>query len=104
MRDIGREAYLCAKWFVSSAPVFSHLLAADWGRQIVEPEPKDSITIGIPDVHHDEVEVLQASESTSEGNGRKTKNKTKSKTRISVLHCDIVKDEFWDARPGILAS
>lgn len=27
-----------------------------------------------------------------------------AQTRISVVHCDLIKDEFWDAHPGILAE
>ncbi|KAF8151033.1 Thg1 C terminal domain-containing protein [Crassisporium funariophilum] len=35
----------------------------------------------------------------------KEKAKTKQPpTRIEVLHCDIIKDEFWDNRPGILGE
>ncbi|KAG5636225.1 hypothetical protein H0H81_008732 [Sphagnurus paluster] len=30
------------------------------------------------------------------------KRNAKSRTKILVLHCDIMKDEFWDARPAIL--
>jgi len=25
-------------------------------------------------------------------------------SKIVVLHCDIIKDEFWDARPGVVAE
>lgn len=36
---------------------------------------------------------------------KKKKNKTESKSirsRIQLMHCDIIKDEFWDARSGLL--
>ncbi|KAG6826738.1 hypothetical protein H0H92_014628 [Tricholoma furcatifolium] len=41
--------------------------------------------------------------------GLAPKKKVKSKqakppTRVVVLHCDIIKDEFWDQRPGILTG
>ena len=34
---------------------------------------------------------------------KNNKNKSKSvRLRIELMHCDIIKDEFWDARPGLL--
>lgn len=34
---------------------------------------------------------------------KKQKQKQKQKqTRIEIVHCDIIKDEFWDARVGLL--
>ena len=33
----------------------------------------------------------------------KTRQREKAKTTIEVLHCDIISDEFWDARPHLLA-
>ncbi|RDB25872.1 putative tRNA(His) guanylyltransferase [Hypsizygus marmoreus] len=40
----------------------------------------------------------------SQTGGKKTKPKrdVKQKTKIVVLHCDIIKDEFWEARPDLL--
>ncbi|KAF7317260.1 Histidine tRNA guanylyltransferase [Mycena chlorophos] len=32
------------------------------------------------------------------------KSKAKIKPAVVVLHCDIIKDEFWDGRPDILAG
>ncbi|KAJ7503327.1 Thg1 C terminal domain-containing protein [Mycena galericulata] len=32
------------------------------------------------------------------------RSRTKPRTRIVVLHCDIIRDEFWDARPDILSA
>ncbi|KAG5342368.1 hypothetical protein C0989_002841 [Termitomyces sp. Mn162] len=34
----------------------------------------------------------------------KLKRDTKPKTEVVVLHCDIIKDQFWDDRPGILSG
>ncbi|KIJ62911.1 hypothetical protein HYDPIDRAFT_41602 [Hydnomerulius pinastri MD-312] len=34
----------------------------------------------------------------------KRKEKRKPKTTIEILHCDIIGDEFWQARPHLLAS
>jgi tRNA(His) guanylyltransferase len=28
----------------------------------------------------------------------------RAKSEIRVLHCDIIKNEFWDARPEMLAA
>ncbi|GLB44790.1 putative adds a GMP to the 5'-end of tRNA(His) after transcription and RNase P cleavage [Lyophyllum shimeji] len=33
-----------------------------------------------------------------------TKRGVKARTKAIVLHCDIIKDDFWNARPGILAG
>ncbi|KAF8124815.1 Thg1 C terminal domain-containing protein [Boletus edulis] len=33
----------------------------------------------------------------------KASQRDKSKTTIEVMHCDIIGDEFWDARPHLLA-
>lgn len=32
----------------------------------------------------------------------KVSKREKPKTTIEVLHCDIIGDEFWDARPHLL--
>lgn len=32
------------------------------------------------------------------------KREAKPKTRINVLHCDIIQDEFWFSRPSILTD
>ncbi|KAK7042399.1 tRNA guanylyltransferase [Favolaschia claudopus] len=34
----------------------------------------------------------------------KMRGRTKPRTQVVVLHCDIIKDDFWDARPEILAD
>ncbi|KAJ7692120.1 Thg1 C terminal domain-containing protein [Mycena rosella] len=34
----------------------------------------------------------------------KMRTRAKPRTQIAVLHCDIIKDEFWDARPEILSG
>ena len=35
--------------------------------------------------------------------GKKNKKESKSvRWRIELMHCDIIKDEFWDARPDLL--
>ncbi|KAF8071548.1 Thg1 C terminal domain-containing protein [Lyophyllum atratum] len=36
------------------------------------------------------------------GKETKPKRKVKPKTNVIVLHCDIIKKDFWDARPGLL--
>ena len=33
----------------------------------------------------------------------KASQREKQKMTIEVLHCDIIGDEFWDARPHLLA-
>lgn len=34
---------------------------------------------------------------------KKAKKKA-PQTRIELVHCDIIKDDFWNARPGILGE
>jgi tRNA(His) guanylyltransferase len=98
-RDIGREVYSSVKRFVSSPPVLSRLLMG--GRKVLEPESEENATIDTPDAPYHEVTIPHAPEPSK---GRKGKNESKPKTKISVLHCDIIKDQFWGARPSILAG
>ena len=60
-------------------------------------EPKDSQDTGdlpdLPTVAASEIARISHKGSQSE----------KSKMMIEVLHCDIIGDEFWDARPPLLA-
>lgn len=36
---------------------------------------------------------------------KKTRGKPKQKsTRIELLHCDLIREEFWDTRPGLLSD
>jgi len=44
------------------------------------------------------------SEPNQEGKKKKPKCGTKPKTKITLLHCDIIKDEFWQMQPSILQS
>ncbi|KAJ6492490.1 tRNAHis guanylyltransferase [Mycena vitilis] len=32
------------------------------------------------------------------------RTRAKPRTQVNVLHCDIIKDDFWDARPEILSD
>ncbi|KAG6852815.1 hypothetical protein C0991_008970 [Blastosporella zonata] len=48
------------------------------------------------------IEPTEPPDSTAENKNRKSKREVKPKTRVIVLHCDIIKDEFWGARSGIL--
>jgi hypothetical protein len=70
----------------------------------------DSPSLPITDelIHKDDntpsqtVEKAQSNNSTK-SKEKKNKNKSKSvRSRIELMHCDIIKDEFWDARPGLL--
>lgn len=40
----------------------------------------------------------------SKTNDKKKNKKAKPPTRVVLLHCDIIKDEFWNERPGLLAD
>jgi len=70
----------------------------------------DSPSLPITDelIHKDDNTPSQTVEKTQSNNPTKSKekkNKNKSKSvrsRIELMHCDIIKDEFWDARPGLL--
>jgi tRNA(His) guanylyltransferase len=48
-------------------------------------------------------ERIQTKKPTKSKGKKNNKNELKSiGSRIQLMHCDIIKDEFWDARPGIL--
>ncbi|KAJ3516523.1 hypothetical protein NLJ89_g1069 [Agrocybe chaxingu] len=51
-------------------------------------------------------ETLPAEGATRDQKAKKVKEKRKQllPSRIAIQHCDIIKDEFWDARPDILAE
>jgi len=52
-------------------------------------------------------EPLHESSPTKEaGQGTKAKRVRKKppQTRIEIVHCDIIKDDFWIVRPGILGE
>ncbi|KAF5379751.1 hypothetical protein D9615_005768 [Tricholomella constricta] len=61
-------------------------------------EPVESAVIPTSEAADDAV----SEPSPMKGKKAKPKREAKSKTRIVVLHCDIIKNDFWDARPGIL--
>ena len=42
------------------------------------------------------------SRTTEKIKNSKKKTKTAALTRIVLLHCDVIKDEFWNERPGLL--
>ncbi|KAI9566915.1 Thg1 C terminal domain-containing protein [Boletus coccyginus] len=65
------------------------------GCQVSEPEASQD-TNDLP-----EPITIQASEITQIP--PKASQQEKPKTTIEVLHCDIIGDEFWDARPHLLA-
>jgi len=49
-------------------------------------------------------ERTQTKKQTKSKGKKNNKNELKSiGSRIQLMHCDIIKDEFWDARPGILS-
>ncbi|KAJ6588401.1 tRNAHis guanylyltransferase [Mycena capillaripes] len=57
-----------------------------------------------------ETSIVPADEGTTEDSAPREvassavrmRGRTKPRTRIVVQHCDIIKDDFWDARPEIL--
>ena len=54
--------------------------------------------------------MLTRGDQVAEGDdtaGVKDKGKRKKKravTRVTVLHCDLIRDEFWEERPYILSE
>ncbi|KAF8230588.1 tRNAHis guanylyltransferase [Tricholoma matsutake] len=65
------------------------------------PDSKgDAPTTNTEAPHHD----VRTSENIRWSNGRKLEDGGGPKTKITVVHCDIIKDDFWEARSGILAS
>lgn len=50
-------------------------------------------------------EVSPKLEAENGAMAKKAKKKGKpAQTRIELVHCDIIKDDFWNARPGILGE
>jgi tRNA(His) guanylyltransferase len=44
------------------------------------------------------------SETPTKPTKQKFKQNKKQSTRIDLLHCDLIKDEFWDNRPWLLSD
>jgi tRNA(His) guanylyltransferase len=66
----------------------------------VEPEPT-------PDGEEEQTSETIAVAASTPRDGKKAekkKKKVKLPLRIDVLHCDIIKDEFWKAHPHLLAD
>lgn len=63
--------------------------------QVREPEEQDT---------GDSPEPVTTQASESVRIPLKASQREKPKMTIEVLHCDIISDEFWDARPHLLAS
>ena len=51
---------------------------------------------------HEASPTKEAVQGTKAKHARK-KNKP-PQTRIEIVHCDVIKDDFWNARPGILGE
>lgn len=71
-----------------------------------KPTP-DSDADGLSDAVVDGVppDVVEPAATEPQGSGvGKARNlkKTKIRTVVRVLHCDIIGDEFWTARPALL--
>jgi len=73
------------------------------------PNTTDPPTSPLPISHetvasHQDGTPSQMDENTTthktKSKGKKIKNAVQLK--IELMHCDIIKDEFWDARPGLL--
>ncbi|EAU85216.2 tRNA guanylyltransferase [Coprinopsis cinerea okayama7 len=44
------------------------------------------------------------SPSTHPKSKKRPKKPKQPKTRVVLLHCDLIRDEFWDSRPGLLVD
>jgi tRNA(His) guanylyltransferase len=54
-------------------------------------------------VLEDVIEPLREPEQGTRARQVRKKNKPPP-TRIEIVHCDVIKDDFWDARPWILGE
>jgi tRNA(His) guanylyltransferase len=69
--------------------------------QVTEPVPEAPFTITLPQPD----KIISIADPSPTGSRRtKTKRNAKLKTKLTLLHCDVIKDEFWDARPGLLTE
>ncbi|KAJ6524235.1 Thg1 C terminal domain-containing protein [Mycena vulgaris] len=64
-------------------------------REEISEEPSDPETGG---------SGIKAPVPGREASASRMRSRTKPRTKIIVLHCDIIKDEFWEARPEILSG
>ncbi|KAJ8520751.1 hypothetical protein ONZ45_g2473 [Pleurotus djamor] len=83
------------------------ILVRDVPHDSTSPEPPAPITPAVP---ADLVDP-DAQEPQSQGASEKPqmvkklpKKKGKPQTKINLLHCDIIQDAFWDARPHLLSE
>jgi tRNA(His) guanylyltransferase len=72
--------------------------------KIVEPGSDTNAIPVLPPTSDHDANVSQEPEYARQDKERKSKNDRKPTTKVTVLHCDIIKDEFWEARPSILAG
>ncbi|KAF4596637.1 tRNA-His guanylyltransferase [Pleurotus pulmonarius] len=64
------------------------------------PEPTPASSTAGNQSHSEPTSAAETSQKSLKQ--KKNKAQTKAKTKINLLHCDIIKDEFWDARPHLL--
>ncbi|KAJ7625024.1 Thg1 C terminal domain-containing protein [Mycena polygramma] len=55
-----------------------------------------------PIAHNAELATEESAPLQTAGSTVRMRGRTKPRTRIVVLHCDIIKDDFWEGRPEIL--
>jgi hypothetical protein len=105
MKGSGRGVYSFVKWSVLGSSCDPTI--ADRRPKVVEPNVEVATAPAEapdPEPQAPDSASKSASEPTQEGKRKKKKHLSKPKTKITLLHCDIIQDEFWDARPSILAS
>jgi hypothetical protein len=100
MKGSGKGVYSFVKRSVLGSSRGS--MIADRRPKVVEPDVEDD---DVPAEAPDPDSTFKSpSAPTQEGKKRKLKRPSKPKTKITLLHCDVIQDEFWGARPSILAS
>jgi hypothetical protein len=105
MKGSGKGVYSFVKRSVLGSSRGS--MIADRRPKVVEPDVEDDdVPAEAPNPQPQAPDSTFESPSapTQEGRKRKLKRPSKPKTKITLLHCDVIQDEFWEARPSILAS
>jgi tRNA(His) guanylyltransferase len=85
-----------------SPPTFTRTQTSDGVKESLTTTGEKGLEDAIEEPLHDVSPETDAEQGVM---AKKAKKKGKPpQTRIELVHCDIIKDDFWNARPGILGE
>ena len=110
---VNRSVYCYKRDWLRANPVISYKIDEEESKNQTElisttdtdPPTSTSSSLPISDetTHKDPSQTDQKIQNQKPTKSKgKNKNKNAVQSRIELMHCDIIKDEFWDARPGLL--